>query len=49
LFDGNDVAVKGKISGGDADSSECNISTQEEPKFIKFSSSLTPEQMAEYT
>jgi ribonuclease HI len=43
LFDGNDVAVKGKISGGDVDIAECNIVTQEEPKFIKLSSSLTQE------
>ena len=43
------MAVKGKIPGGDADSSECNIGTQEEPKFIKLSSSLTNKQRAEYT
>jgi ribonuclease HI len=49
LFDGNDVAAKDKISGGDADTSECNIGTQEEPNFIKLSSSLTQEQRAEYT
>jgi ribonuclease HI len=49
LFDGNDVVVKDKILGGDTDTSECNIGTQEEPKFIKLSSSLTQEQRAEYT
>jgi ribonuclease HI len=32
LFDGNDVAVKGRISGDDADTTECNIGTPEEPK-----------------
>jgi hypothetical protein len=49
LFDGNDVAVKGRISRGDVDTAECNIGTQEEPKFVKLSSSLTQEQRAEYT
>jgi hypothetical protein len=43
------VAVKDKISGGDVDTSECNIGAQEEPKFVKLSSSLTQEQRAEYT
>jgi ribonuclease HI len=49
LFDGNDVAVKGGVSNGDDDTTECNIGTQEEPKFVKLSSSLTKEQRAEYT
>ena len=49
MFDGNDVAVKGNVSGGDVDLSECNIGTQEEPKFVKLSSSLTNEQRVEYT
>jgi ribonuclease HI len=49
LFDGNDVAVKGRVSDEDADTAECNIGTQEEPKFVKLSSSLTTEQRAEYT
>jgi ribonuclease HI len=49
LFDGNDVAVKGEVSNGDADLAECNIGTQEEPKFVKLLSSLTREQRAEYT
>jgi hypothetical protein len=49
LFDGNDVAVKVKVSNEDADTAECNIGTQEEPKFVKLSSSLTNEQRAEYT
>jgi ribonuclease HI len=49
LFDGNDVAVKDKISGENTDTSECNIGTQEEPKFVKLSSSLTQEQRTEYT
>jgi hypothetical protein len=49
LFDGNDVAVNGRASNGDVDTVECNNGTQEEPKFVKFSSSLTKEQRAEYT
>jgi ribonuclease HI len=49
LFDGNDVAVKGRVSDKDDDTAECNIGTPEEPKFVKLSSSLTTEQRAEYT
>jgi hypothetical protein len=49
LFDGNDVVVKGMFSNGDDDTAECNIKMQEEPKFIKLSSSLTKEQRSEYT
>jgi ribonuclease HI len=49
LFDGNDVAVKGGVSDEEADTAECNIDTQEEPKFVKLSRSLTREQRAEYT
>jgi ribonuclease HI len=49
LFDGNDVAVKGKVSNEDTDTTKCNIGTQEEPRFVKLSSSLTREQKAEYS
>jgi hypothetical protein len=49
LFDGNDVAVKGRVLDEDADTTECNIGTQEEPKFVKLSRSLTTKQRAEYT
>ena len=49
LFDGNYVAVRGRVSGDDADTSECNIGTPEEPKFVKLSKSLTEEQRAGYT
>jgi hypothetical protein len=45
----NDVAVKGSVSNEDDDTVECNIGTQEEPKFFKLSSSLTNEQRVEYT
>jgi hypothetical protein len=48
LFDKNDVATKGKISNGDAGATECNIGTEKEPKFFKFSSSLTRKQRVEY-
>jgi ribonuclease HI len=48
LFDGNDVPVKGKVSNEDVDMTECNIGSQEEPRFVKLSSSLTREQRAEY-
>jgi ribonuclease HI len=49
LFDGNDVAVKGRVSGDDADTTECNIGTREEPKFVRLSRDLTREQRSEYT
>jgi hypothetical protein len=49
LIDKNDVAVKGGISNEDADTVECNVGTQEEPRFVKLSSSLTREQRAKYT
>jgi hypothetical protein len=48
LFDGNDVPVKGKVSNEDVDTTECNICSQEKPRFVKLSSSLTTEQRAEY-
>jgi hypothetical protein len=35
LFDGNDVAIKGRGSSDDADTTECNIGTPEEPKFCQ--------------
>jgi hypothetical protein len=49
LFDGNDVPVKGKVSNEDAETTECNIGSQEEPRFVKLSNSLSSEQRAEYT
>jgi hypothetical protein len=49
LFDGNDVAAKGRVSGDDANTAECNIGTPEEPKFVKLSRILTKEQRVEYT
>jgi hypothetical protein len=49
LFDGNDVVIKGRVSGDDADTAECNIGTPEEPRLVKLSKSLTEEQRIEYT
>ena len=48
LFDKNDVAIKGGVSSEDADIVECNIGMQDEPRFIKLSSSLTNEKREEY-
>jgi ribonuclease HI len=48
IFDSNDVAVKARRPLDDADISECNIGTEENPKFVKLSSSLSKEQRAEY-
>jgi hypothetical protein len=48
LFYINDVAVKIKISGEDANVAECNIGTEKNPKFVKMSSSFSKEQRAEY-
>jgi ribonuclease HI len=49
LFDGNDVAIKGRISGDDVDTTECNIGTSEEPKCVRLSRNLTEEQRIGYT
>ena len=48
LFDSNDVSVKGKVSEEDADTIQCNIGTESEPKYVKLSKSLTGEQRSEY-
>jgi hypothetical protein len=48
IFDRNDVALKGKISEYDVDTTQCNISTESELKFVKLSRSLTMEQRFEY-
>jgi ribonuclease HI len=49
LFDGNDVAVKGRVIGDDVDTTECNVGTSEEPKIVKLLKSLTEEQRIGYT
>jgi ribonuclease HI len=46
IFDSNDVAVKAKRPDEDVDVSECNIGTEEDPKFVKLSNSLSKEQRA---
>jgi hypothetical protein len=43
IFDRNDVALKGKISKDDDDTTQCNIGTENEPKFVRLSRSLTKE------
>jgi hypothetical protein len=48
LFDRNDVVVKIKVSTENVDVTECNLGTEEDPKYVKFSSSLSKEQRAEY-
>jgi hypothetical protein len=48
LFDRNDVIVKGKSSDKDVDVVECNIGTEEDLKFFKFSSNLSKEKRAKY-
>jgi hypothetical protein len=49
IFNTTTIQIKGKVSNEDADTTECNIGTQEEPKFVKLSSSLTNKQRVEYT
>jgi hypothetical protein len=49
LFNGNDVVMKGRILGDDADTTKCNIGTPEEPKLVKLSKNLTEEQRSGYT
>jgi hypothetical protein len=48
LFDRNDVVVKVKGSSENADVTECNLGTEENPKYVKLSSSLSKEQRVEY-
>jgi hypothetical protein len=39
LFDRNDVVVKVKGSTEEADVTECNLGTEEDPRYVKLSSS----------
>jgi hypothetical protein len=48
LFDRNDVVVKVKGSTENVDVTECNLGTEEDPKYVKLSSSLSKEQRDEY-
>jgi hypothetical protein len=43
IFDKNDVALKDKILDDDGDTTQCNIGTKNEPKFVKLSRSMTKE------
>jgi hypothetical protein len=48
LFDRNDVAIKVKGLSKDANVTECNLGTKEDPKYVKLSSSLSKEQRVGY-
>jgi hypothetical protein len=48
LFDNNDVARSPKITANDGDVEDCNIGTQEDPKIIKLSKTLSPEVKQRY-
>jgi hypothetical protein len=48
IFDRNDVALKGKISEDEADTTQCNIGTGNEPKFVRLLRCLTKEKRDKY-
>ena len=48
LFDFNDVSKKPKIEARGKEVEDCNIGTEEEPKILKLSKSLPPEQKRKY-
>lgn len=48
LFDSNDIPKKPKIKPLKANIEECNVGTQENPKLIKFSKSLPPDEKVKY-
>jgi hypothetical protein len=48
LFDNNDVVKSPKITVNDGDVEYCNIGTQENPKIIKLSKTLSPEVKQRY-
>jgi hypothetical protein len=43
LFDDNDVAKNPRVTPNESEVDEFNIGTDKEPKFVKLSKSLTPE------
>jgi hypothetical protein len=47
-FDNNDVAKNPKVTPNESEVEDCNIGTENEPKFIKISKSLTPENKERY-
>ena len=48
LFDNNDVAKSPKITVNEGDVEDCNIGTQEDPKIINMSKTLSPEVKEKY-
>lgn len=48
MFDSNDVATKPKMEPLRADIEEVNIGTQDNPKLIKVSKALPPEEKVKY-
>jgi hypothetical protein len=48
LFDRNDVDVKVKGSTENVEMTKCNLGTDEDPKYVKLSRSLSKEQRVEY-
>jgi hypothetical protein len=48
LFDNNDVAKNPKVTPNESEAEDCNIGTENEPKFIKLSKSLTPKTKERY-
>jgi hypothetical protein len=42
LFDRNDVPIKPTVCPKDDNVEECNIGTEQEPKFIKLSKEISP-------
>lgn len=48
VFERNDVAVNVKGSNEEADVTKCNLGIEQNPKYVKLSSSLSEEQRSEY-
>lgn len=48
LFDSNDVPKKPKMEPLKSDVEECNIGSEEDPKMIKLSKSLPPNENVKY-
>jgi hypothetical protein len=48
MFDENDVAKNPKITASEEDVEDCNIGTEENPKMVKLSNTLSPEVKQDY-
>jgi hypothetical protein len=48
LFDNNDVAKNPKVTPNEGEAEYCNIGTEKEPRLIKLSKTLTPENKERY-